>query len=390
MPLHDIDDATTAPVATQPKEGGDRRVRVLLLDDDDVDARIVRHYLDKIAGFDFDVVHIRSIDEALKAAERDQFDIYITDYWLGKESSVAFIREVGQRDHAPPIIVFSQLDHSDIQEIGFRAGATAFIGKDLLSPDLLGSTIRSVLHDSERRQSLQFRLLENSDREAVTARGVTDWLTALSGRIDRIHTAAVLSKVSLGSNSEDVARFVDDIIAVSADIRQDLYGRVAHLQRAMSANEEAITRVDAAALVADTVRIVKPEAEKRGIRIDYVHPTIPVLVDCDPLSFKSALRLLLVGAIRHGRAIDVLKLRIRIDNGELVICMTEPAEALTVRDEASSARELTLASFVLDDRVSALMLVESMLDHQGGRLTVAQSGSGESAVSLALPIRQAA
>ncbi|ODN70790.1 response regulator [Methylobrevis pamukkalensis] len=341
-------------------------------------------------GFHFDVVHVQTVEEALRAVRQDSFDLFLADYWLGAESSVSFVREVGAREDAPPIIVFSQLDHSDIQEIGFRAGASAFISKDLLAPELLGSTLRSVLHDSQRRQDLRFRLLASGDREVATARGVLDWLTTLSGRIDRIHTAAVLSR-GMVDDAGEAAMFVDDIVQAASEIRQDLYGRVARLRQSALLGERSLARVDVAALVADTVRVVRAEAEKHGVRLDYVHPSIPVMVDCDPDGFKCALRLLLVGAIRHGGGRSALKLRIRIENGDLKVCLTEPGEVLRLDDDKAAADgELSLTSFVLDDHVSALMLVEAMLDRQGGRLAVARGDDGASNITLSLPIRQTA
>ncbi len=388
---------TTASSTWTSREGkAPRTVKVLLLDDDIIDARTVQHFLGRIEGFVFDMRHVQTVDEAMRAARQEEFDVFLADYWLGAESSVAFIRDVGTRPDAPPIIVFSQLDHSDIQEIGLRAGASAFISKDLLNPELLGSTLRSVLHGSERRHEMQFQLLANGDREAATARGVLDWLTALSGRIDRIHTAAMLSRDMIGKDAAEATLFVDDIIAASAEIRRDLYDRVTRLRRTPVIGAALVTRIDVAELVAETVRLVRPEAERHGIVLDYVHPSIPVLVECDPDGVRTALRLLLVGGIRNGVGGKVLKLRIRIQNGELLVCLTEPESALRpiAGDDAetapSTAADAGLGGFVLDDHVSALMLVESMLDRQGGRLTITRGETGAADLTVALPMRQAA
>lgn len=366
-----------------------RNVRVLVLDDDEIDARTLTYYLDRVEGFRFTATHVTTPGAALAAIGRESFDLCIADYWLGAESAVGFITELGRRPDAPPVVVLSQLDSGDIQDIGLRAGAAAFLSKDLLTPELIGSTLRSVLHDARRQSALQLRILSEADREDVAAGTVLDWLKGLSARVDRIHAAAAIGRSLANAEAGQTQDYLDEILASTSEVRRDLYEQVARLRDA-GRLRPVVSRVDVAGLVADVVRTMQAEADRAGMGLDYVRPALPVHVDCDEDGLRSALRLLFIGAIRHAPRPGPITIRIRMQGGGLQILVRQPARLTFAGglDWDGGAGPIDLASLVVDRLVSVLMLVEAMVERQPGRLDVLRIEAEEAEFALCLPMRR--
>ena len=86
----------------------------------------------------------RSLLQAEAALVRRQFDLIFIDYWLGEETTVAFIHRHAVPGGTPCVMV-TALDQPDIRRIAFRAGVRAFLSRDALNTQLLDSVTLTVL-----------------------------------------------------------------------------------------------------------------------------------------------------------------------------------------------------------------------------------------------------
>jgi CheY-like chemotaxis protein len=120
------------------------RVRALLVDDDPVDATMIRHLAAKSRQLDISLTTCHSVAEAAALLENHQFDVLYVDYWMGWQTSIHFIH-ILSKAQSPPTVLLTGLDEPDIRRIAFRAGVKAFLSKDELSTQAIEGVTLAVL-----------------------------------------------------------------------------------------------------------------------------------------------------------------------------------------------------------------------------------------------------
>jgi len=119
-------------------------VRALLIDDDGVDTAIFLRLAAKSKHLEIKLTTCRSVDDARLALALGRYDVAYVDYWLGFETSIAFIHDFARHYDAPSVLV-TALDLPDVRRVAFRAGAEAFLAKDDLSTQALEGVTLAVL-----------------------------------------------------------------------------------------------------------------------------------------------------------------------------------------------------------------------------------------------------
>ena len=118
-------------------------IRVLLIDDDQDDFLITRDLFDEMKGkWKYRLDWISSYEEAKKAMQSQQHDVYLVDYHLGVESGLDLIHEMRKASINAPFILLTGQGDSKTDERAMLAGATDFLVKSALSSGELERTIR--------------------------------------------------------------------------------------------------------------------------------------------------------------------------------------------------------------------------------------------------------
>jgi signal transduction histidine kinase len=138
----------------------ERKIRVLLVEDDEDDYILVRDLLSEVPHADYDVQWASSYDQALKAMESEAHDVCLLDYRLGERDGIDLLYEtVGKRYCVPIIFVTGQGDYAVDME-AMKAGAADFLPKGEISSPLLD---RSIRYSIEQRKILE-NLRESESR----------------------------------------------------------------------------------------------------------------------------------------------------------------------------------------------------------------------------------
>lgn len=125
-------------------------LRILVVEDDEGDAVIVReHLLD--GGLEHEVTWVRSVDEALT---RLDVDCVLLDLGLPDAMGLSALERVLAAG-APPVVVLTGLTGSDAGVAAVAAGAQDFLVKDEVGPDELARAVR---------YAVQRRRLEDTGR----------------------------------------------------------------------------------------------------------------------------------------------------------------------------------------------------------------------------------
>ncbi len=120
------------------------KIDALVIDADAIDSLALEEIAGRSKQLEIGVTGCRSLEEAKSLLSQRRFDVVYLEYWLGSETTIAFIHDMALHERAP-CIVLTDLDEPDIRRLAFRAGAHAFLSKDSLCPQALESVTLAVL-----------------------------------------------------------------------------------------------------------------------------------------------------------------------------------------------------------------------------------------------------
>ncbi|MGI9384308.1 MAG: response regulator [Methyloligellaceae bacterium] len=132
-----------------------RRLRVLVVEDDDEDFSILKRHLEAMEDFDAEISRATTLDAAMDIAEKTDFHIALVDYWLGADTGPRVLEGLGGRHGALPTILVTGLSHDAYKKAAMKAGAIHCLSKDDINTTVLQDTVRSVLHTHELESKLR-------------------------------------------------------------------------------------------------------------------------------------------------------------------------------------------------------------------------------------------
>ena len=133
---------------------------ILVIEDDPHDFDLIRRKLNTMRAFEVKLFHAADIVKARNFVENNAIDIALVDYFLGSDSGVRAIQEVGGRVGDFPIVMVSGTPGNHVQKIGMSAGAINHLNKDDISSMTLETTIRSALYTHKLEVKLKNSILE--------------------------------------------------------------------------------------------------------------------------------------------------------------------------------------------------------------------------------------
>ena len=120
----------------------DQQVKVLLVDDDEDDAVLIRDWLAEIETASFAVDWAQTYQAALEAIESGQHDVYLVDYRLGEHTGLEVLQKVMEREGKAPVIMLTGAGNRRVDEEAMQVGAADYLVKTQLNADLLERSIR--------------------------------------------------------------------------------------------------------------------------------------------------------------------------------------------------------------------------------------------------------
>ena len=133
----------------------DRSVKLLVVDDDEDDLFLITAALSEVSGTRYDVTTAASVLSALSQLAKETFDVIFSDYRLGPVTGVDFINSVRAAGIDTPVILLTGLAGHVIDYAAMKAGASDFIPKTSINPDVLDRSVRYALAHAERQRLLQ-------------------------------------------------------------------------------------------------------------------------------------------------------------------------------------------------------------------------------------------
>ncbi|MGL5836654.1 MAG: ATP-binding response regulator [Waterburya sp.] len=139
----------------------DKILKILVVDDDEID-RIAVHRGLKKAGLSIEFSEAGSYREALimltdrvTSLKRNFFDCVFLDYRLPDRDGLALIQELQTRGIKVPLIVLTGQGDEQIAVELMKAGASDYLLKSKISPEILEKTLRNTIRLYEAEQAVE-------------------------------------------------------------------------------------------------------------------------------------------------------------------------------------------------------------------------------------------
>ncbi len=144
-----------------------RTIRILLIEDNRLDAEVIREILPAHNGIHIDLLVIDRLSSALQKISEEKFDVILSDLMLPDSRGIETFVNIHTCAHHIPTIVLSGLDDKQAALDAVRKGAQDYLVKGHFDSDLL---MRSILYAIERQELLGE--LEKRMNEIKTLRGM--------------------------------------------------------------------------------------------------------------------------------------------------------------------------------------------------------------------------
>ena len=160
-------------------------IRVLLVEDNPGDARLIRELLADAGGGRFSLEQSDCLSTTFDRLEKGGIDIVLAD--LGLPDSQGFETFLALRERAPavPLVMLTGLDDESLAARAVAQGAQDYLVKGKVDGEVL---VRSVRYAIERKRAEDaLRLSENRFRTAFDHAGIGRGITSVEGRFIRVN-----------------------------------------------------------------------------------------------------------------------------------------------------------------------------------------------------------
>lgn len=290
--------------------------KVLIVDDDRLNIRILEGILKKIAGYTTGEAYTG--EGALKAYEEFRPDLVLLDVMLPGIDGFETCRRLRQQhgeDCAPIIFITAKSGSEDVVE-GLGAGAVDYLPKPFKPKEVL-ARIRTHLQNRAlvEQQKLLVEQLSRANAAknrflGMAAHDLRNPLASIRGLAEFLQEGAV---GPLGPEQLDLVNTIHEASQSMLVLVNELLDVAA-----IEAGELKLTLAaqDLAELIAKSVALTNMEAAKKGTHVEFTPPAGPLMIAIDPAKMKQVLGNLLSNAVKYSPPGSTVRVTAKFDTPE--------------------------------------------------------------------------
>lgn len=156
--------------AEQVKDMSDKPIKVLLIEDNRGDARLIQEILSEATWRLFEIEVAERLSEGLAALSSVIFDVVLLDLSLPDSSGLDTLAGIQANSSQTPVVVLTGLNDDLIAIEAVRRGAQDFLVKGHIDAELLSRAIRYSIerkHAEKEKDQLQLQLAQAQKMEAI-------------------------------------------------------------------------------------------------------------------------------------------------------------------------------------------------------------------------------
>ncbi|MBN1628101.1 MAG: response regulator [Deltaproteobacteria bacterium] len=219
----------------------DKKLRLLLIEDDEDDFVLLKHILSEIERQKFDLTWAREYDETIVRALNGDYDVCIMDYRLGTYDGLTLLREFKKLNFQAPVIMLTGYGDREVDLEAMSLGAADYLEKLGLTPDKLERSIRyaidrsmtlKALIDSEaklRRLSSKILKTQEDERKAIAKElhdsigsSLTAIKYALEKKLSEIHEIKSSKSITLEQLIAMIRETMEETRRISSNLRPSI------------------------------------------------------------------------------------------------------------------------------------------------------------------------
>jgi len=153
----------------------DKPIKVLLVEDNPGDARLLEEDLREVPGQEFELTHVERLEEASERLREEEYDVVLLDLSLPDSSGLDTVKRTFNEAPTMPIVVLTGLDDESLGLSAVREGAQDYLVKGQTQGRLL---VRAIHYALERERLLEEReqLIQECQEALVTVKRLSGLL----------------------------------------------------------------------------------------------------------------------------------------------------------------------------------------------------------------------
>jgi signal transduction histidine kinase len=237
-----------------------RNFSVLAIDDDDVDLESLHRNLKACQGYTFSFNGYRSWELGLDALAERPFDVIFLDFFLGNTTGTDLLQELRERGDMRPVIMLTGRGDEETAAESMRFGASDYIAKSRLSPDVLIRAIETARREYHLR-------MENAylEQELRAARHLEAIGTLAGGVAHDFNNflAGILASAELAQTYEPESRVMQELSRITGIVKNasDVIRRLLQFNKFYASNGE-IGSINVHEAIRDTFQILEHSCPK--------------------------------------------------------------------------------------------------------------------------------
>ena len=127
------------------------RIKVLLVEDNQGDARLIQEMLSEAGAAEFEIVHAEKLMEGLQRLIKERFDVVLLDLSLPDSQGLATFDKVHYQTPGVPILMLTGLDDEALAVKAVQKGAQDYLVKGKVDSNMLVRAIRYAIERHKTR-----------------------------------------------------------------------------------------------------------------------------------------------------------------------------------------------------------------------------------------------
>jgi signal transduction histidine kinase len=304
-------------------------LRILLVDDDDVDRLAVKRLLRGGGGMDADVSERTDRAGALAAVQSERFDCILLDYRLPGIDGLMLLRELRNGGVGSPVVALTGQGDEEVAVELMKAGAADYLNKNGLTAERLQRSLRYAIA-LQRAEDERRLLLEREHQARVEAqaanRAKDEFLATLSHEL-RTPLNAILGWAQLlsgGQLSPETAVRAVEIIERNTRLQAQLIDDLLDLSRIITGKLRLEQKVvEVGAIVDAALESVLPAAAGKRVALVREGGDDRDAIFCDPTRLQQVLWNLLSNAIKFTPSGGRVVLSILREGGSIAMAVKD-------------------------------------------------------------------
>jgi signal transduction histidine kinase len=277
--------------------------KVLLIDDDPGDSRLLGLTLSNARGGPWELRRAESLAEGFKALESFAADAVLLDLGLPDSKGLETLRRFRAEARGTPVIVMTGLDDERTAEDALAHGAQDYLIKGTPGADALGRCLRYAIARG-RLESLREEHLHNVNHELRSP------LTAVYGALSMLHDTMA---GPLNKHQTELVRLAFDGVTHLLDMTNDL----SEVLRSENGKLEVKPRrVDLTPTIGELLSLIGHAEEAKGKILRAELPSDLPAAHADPVRLKQILLNLLDNALKFTPAGGTIAVRAEVSPEE--------------------------------------------------------------------------